>query len=136
MTPAQLQTLRTELTADPLSRNYSSMSDEAAADSLNAPTRQADRESLDAGLLAASFVRSEYNTLAANDKQYLAAVLATGSLPLTDNLKTQLGALFPAGSTTRANLLALLKRTGSRAEELGLPRVTPSDAADARRNLQ
>jgi len=54
-------------------------------------------------------------------------------LPLTVTVKQELGAIFPAGSQTRTNLIALLKRDGSRADELGLGHVTPSHVADARR---
>lgn len=127
-----LQDLKDELTNDPLARGYSGMGDEAAADSLNAPDRQPNRETLDAGLLVASIVRSEYAALQAAEKDYLRLIAMAQSLPLTATVKAELAAIFGQGTTTRANLLALLKRTGSRAEELGLGRVTPSDVAKAK----
>ena len=128
-----LLALKNELTTDPLGRGYSGMTDEAAADSLNTPNRQPDREALDSGLLVASIVRSEYDALAAAAKDYLRLVALAQSLPLTVTLKGELGAIFGPGTQTRANLLALLKRSGSRAEELGLGFVTPSHVAGARR---
>ena len=133
--PINLAALKTELTTDPLGRGYAVMTDEQAAASLALSDRQADRDMLDSALLVASIVRAEYATLSANDKDYVRLVGAVdGPLPLTANLKTQLGAIFPAGSATRANLVALLKRTGSRAEELNLGgSPTPSDVADAKR---
>lgn len=128
-----LQTLKTELASDPLRRGYSTMDDVAAAESLNTEDRQADRESLDTGLLVASLVDAEYSALGAVAKNYLSLLASAQSVPLTATVKANLGRLFPAGSETRANLIALLKRPGSRADELGLGRVTPSHVADARR---
>lgn len=128
-----LVTLKAELTNDPLTRGYSSMSDEQAANRLNVADRQPNRETLDAGSLVASIVRSEYAVLAANDKDYLRLIAMAQTMPLTATLKTELGGIFPVGSQTRANLVVLLKRTGSRADELGLGNVTPSNVADARR---
>lgn len=128
-----LAALKTELTTDPISRGYGSLSDEQAAESLNAPNRQPNRESLTGGMLAASIVRSELAALATADQNYVRALLPCGDIPLTATIKTELGSIFGVGTTTRTNLLALLKRTGSRAEELGLGFVTPSNVADARR---
>jgi hypothetical protein len=78
-------------------------------------------------------VRAEFAALPAADKQYVQLVCQAQTMPLTAALKAELGSVFPAGSATRANLLALLKRPGSRAEELGLGFVSPSNVADARR---
>lgn len=128
-----LVALKAELTTDPLSRGYAAMSDEQAATNLNTPNRNPNRETLDSGLLIASIVRSEYVALTANEKDYVRLIAMAQSLPLTQNLKSELGAVFGANTQTRANLLALMVRPGSRAEELGLGAVTPSDVADARR---
>lgn len=129
-----LVALKSELTTDPLSRGYSGMSDEQAADSLNAPDRSPAREFTDAGTLVAAIVRAEYDALATASKAYLNVVLAvSGPIPMTATFRNNLGAIFGAATQTRANFLALQNRTGSRAEELGLGRVTPSHVADARR---
>lgn len=130
-----LQALKAELTNDPLVRGYAEMDDVEAARSLNTPNRQPDAETISPGDLVASIVRSEYDSLAAAGKTYLGMVVScASSIPLTATLKSQLGALFGAGTTTRANFQALTKRTGSRAEELGLGRVTESDVANAKRS--
>lgn len=128
-----LQSLKDELTNDPLTRGYVALSDEEAADRLNVPDREPDRDTLDSGLLVAAIVRAEYDALTAPAKDYLRLIGMAQTLPLTATLKTQLGAIFGAGTATRANLLSLLKRPGSRAEELGLGRVTPSNVAAAKR---
>lgn len=124
--------LKTELTTDPLARGYAGMGDEAAAVSLNAPNRTPDRETLDSGLLMSCVVRSEYDALSAADKDYFRQVIAAGSVPITSALRQGIGNVFGAATTTRANIIAALKRVGSRAEELGLGSVTTSDVARAR----
>jgi len=128
-----LQALKNELTADPLARGYSGMSDEEAAASLNANGRQVDRTSITGGEIAASLVRAELAALTAGEQNYVRALIGADSIPLTANFKTEVGAVFGAGTATRANIIALLKRSGSRADELGLGHVTESDIADAKR---
>lgn len=128
-----LQALKDELTLDPLSRGYSAMSDEQAAASLNAPGRDVDRDSITGGEIAASVVFTELNALQAAQQNYVRALFACASIPLTTNFKQQIGGLFAQNTATRANLLALNRRGGSRAEELGLGHVSPSDVADAKR---
>jgi hypothetical protein len=129
-----LTALKTELTDDPLARGYAGMNDEQSAVSLNTADRQPNRESLTGGMFAASVVRTEVAALAsADDKDYVWALMSAGDMPLTANLTSELKGIFGAGTATRANLIALLKRPGSRAEELGLGFVTPSHVADARR---
>lgn len=129
-----LATLKTEVTTDPLARGYSTMSDEQIADSLNTGNRTADRDTLTGGMVMSSIVRSEFAALSAADKQYIQLIVSCGEMPITTTLKTEFGAVFGAGTATRTNLVALLKRTGSRAEELGLGNVTPSNVADAKRS--
>lgn len=128
-----LVALKSELNSDPLGRGYAAMSDEQAANSLNVSDRTPNRDTLDAGYLVASIVQSEYGSLSAAQKDYLRLIAMAQTLPLTATVKVELGAIFPANSATRANLLALMKRPGSRAEELGLGTITPSNVADARR---
>lgn len=128
-----LVALKQELTNDPLNRGYASMTDAQAADNLNLGDRQPNREELDSGTLVSSIVRSEWATLSAADKDYVRLIALAESVPITATLRSELSDVFPQGTTTRNNLRALLKRTGSRAEELGLGRVTPSDVAAARR---
>lgn len=63
--------------------------------------------------------RSEWDALTAADKNYLTFLIQAGDVDLSaSEIRTALGAIFPAGSVSRANLLALVDRSGSRAEEL------------------
>lgn len=128
-----LVALAAELTTDPLARGYSAMSDEQAANSLNAQNRLPDKTELAAGDIVAALVRAEYDALSAAGKAFLGVVLSAPSIPITAIFRTNMAALFAAGTGTRANLVATLQRSGSRADELLLGFVTPSDVADARR---
>lgn len=126
--------LKTEITTDPVALGYAGKTDEAIADLLNRQNRTPNRDSISGGMIAANVIKSEYAALSAADKAYFNMLIPAVDMPLTTTLKTELAALFPAGSATRTNLAAAVKRTGSRAEELGLGRVTPSDVADAKRS--
>lgn len=128
-----LVALKTELDTDPLGRGYSAMTDEQAADSLNAPVRDVDRVEFSGGMLAACITPADWTALSNGGKEAVKLYCAAGPMPMTSNLKAVLAGLFGAGTQTRTNLIALMKRGGSRAEELGLGRVTPSNVADARR---
>lgn len=130
MTPAQLQTLKTELALPA----YAGKSDEEAETLLNARVKQVDRESVSGGLIAGVIVRSEFAALTAGDKQYVQLLCTCPSIDMTATLKTELGGVFGAGTATRAAMIAAIKRSGSRAEELGLGGVTTSNVADAKRS--
>lgn len=130
---ADLQVIKTELQNDPLGRGYSGMSDSDISESLNVPNRQPNREVLTAEMLVSAIVESEFFALPARGKAYLQLLVDAGSVQLNGTVRSQLGSAFPAGSTTRANLLASVKRPGSRGEELGFGYVTPSNVANARR---
>lgn len=127
-----LAALKTELTTDPEGLGYTGH-DEHDAGLLNAPTRTPDRESIDSGLLVACISPTDFAALTANQKQYLGLFTNAGSVPLTAAVKQNLAGMFDAGSATRQALVAAMKRTGSRAEELGLGQVTTSIVANARR---
>lgn len=114
---------------------YIGKSHDEMAEMLKAQVSTVDRETLTGGMLVASIVRSEFNALSAADRQYVQTVAMADDIPLTGTLKTELGAVFPAGSQTRVNLIALLKRTGTLAEALGFGgQPTTSDIANALRS--
>lgn len=129
MTPEQLQTLRTEIDLPA----YSGMDDERVARALNATGVQVDRDSLTGGDIASCVKLSELGALTAGQQTYVIALFACGSITVSETFRQQMAGLFGQGTDTRANLLALFKRDGSRAQQLGLPTVTPSDVADSRR---
>lgn len=125
--------LRTELTTDPLGRGYGGLSDQAAADALNVANRVVTRSSVLGSEIIAATVQTEYAALSADQKQIFCGMVDAGGVnPSDSNTRTIFGALFGAGTTTRANLLALQNRTVSRAVELGLGLVTAGDVKLAR----
>lgn len=125
-----LAKLKTELAG----AAYQGKSDEECAAMLAVRDRQANRQELTAGMLMGALDEGEYNALPARGKTYWGLLVNAGSLPLTQIVKQQLSTLFPDPSTTRTNLIALLKQPGTRAEELDLGgQPTTSDIANARR---
>ena len=123
--------LKAEILSDPASIGYAGKGHEHVARILNQPGRTADVETVTGGQLLAAMAPSEWDALAAGEKAYLSLVFAAGELPVTRNLRKKLLAVFGAGSDTRKAWVDLLKRPASRAEELGLGRVTESNVADA-----
>lgn len=113
---------------------YQGLDDVQIADKLNEQVVQVDRDTLTGGDIAAAISRAEYGALSALDKQYVQMLVMAPSLPVTANLKAELGAVFGSGTGTRQRLVALIKRAGTRGEELGHGHVTPSNVADARRS--
>lgn len=60
--------------------------------------------------LRACVGKADYVALNADGRGYLAFLLAGDALDISPTVITELGALFPAGSSTRARLVALLMR--------------------------
>jgi hypothetical protein len=121
-----LTALRTEIDTDPKALGFAALrtqtnAPEALAARLNEPGASAETLFKSYVLLEdalAEIVLSEFNALTAAQKtaldQFFRGVsLKTGSA----NMRTTLGALFPAGAT-RTALIALASRAASRAEAL------------------
>lgn len=139
MTPAELAILKAEIANDPLGR-YSGMDDVAIAKSLAVRDRETDNESFSGAQLGACIDLAELTTLAttpatATAASYLLALIGCDTIPNTSTqFRTQLRNIFATGSNSKPRIVALLRRSGTRAEELGLRRVTESDVADAKRS--
>lgn len=137
MTPAELAILKAEIANDPLGR-YSGMDDVAIAKSLAVRDRETDNESFSGAKLATCIDLPELTTLAASSptaSSYVLALIGADMIPNTSNpFRNQLRDIFPVGSKSKQRISALLRRAGSRAEELGLRHVTESDVADAKRS--
>lgn len=131
-----LVALKTEITADPAAIGYAAVLADHTEVSrlLNKAGRVIDSASLGSGLLVSCLDKTEFTALAAADKAYLNLFVTAGSVPMTQEVRQTLRAMFPVGSKTRQSINAATKRDASRAEELGFGRVTESDVADALRN--
>jgi len=126
-----LVALKTELTSDPAGLGYAGKSHEDQAILINKPQRTIDVGLINGGVLVSCLDKTEFAALAAADKAYLNLFVTAGDVPMSANVRQALRALFPAGSETRNRINAATRRNGSRAEELGLGRVTESDVADS-----
>lgn len=117
--------LKTELQTDPTGLGYgpwvANGADATLADLLNEPRAGITvfRGLIDTWELIAATVRSEYDALLPDGKQLYQTLVSAGTLDVTDaSIRALLAGLFPAGSSTRANLIARVSRRGSRAEQL------------------
>lgn len=133
--------LKAEGVNDPLGLGYAvhfgTGNDQAIADLLNTPRQGAtvNRTIVPAWEVVNAVVPAEYAALTATYRDYLTFVVSATEVQLGGGgVRDGLGAVFPAQSATRANLLALLTKQASRAEQLfgfGVT-ITPDDIAKAR----
>lgn len=125
--------LKEEIDNDPLGRGYAGMTDQEVADDMLAEYRSISVGSILGEEIVAALVPSEVNALTVVQQRNLWGVIGAGSVKPDDaEVKNFFADLFGAGTTTRANLLALATRLVSRAAELGV-RVGPGLVAEARR---
>lgn len=107
-----LKALHAELVTDPLSRGYAAMTDTQAAASLNAVDRSVARTSITGSDLLSAAVYSEVAALTAAARDAFLAFVQMVAIDATNaNVRTTLGTMFGAGTTTRANLIALASST-------------------------
>jgi hypothetical protein len=129
--------LKAEIDSDPLGLSYAGKTDAQVANLLNGEDRavQTPRSVVAASLVFEAIVPGEWASLTAQEKQRVQTILGMGEVDLSGpNTRASLAAAFGAGTTTRANLLALqtLSTPRSRAVEIfGYP-VTAADVAAAR----
>lgn len=138
-----IEALRTEIDTDPKGLGYAALrtqsnAPEALADKLN--EAGASGETLFKGYtpvedVTAAIVRADYDALGAAGKTFLNEVMLRGARLKTGdtNLRASMAGVFAAGTTTRANLVALASRPASRAEALwgeGI-KVTPTQVGQA-----
>jgi hypothetical protein len=136
--PITYPELKVEITNDPKTLGYAGKSDEQIAQLLN--TVGLSVETLFKGRVAvedfiAEIVGTEYDALSAAGKTQLDQFVRGNWIKSgSANMRTTIGALFAAGTTTRTNLLALCQRSATRGEVLFGEGITVShqDVAAAR----
>ncbi|MDJ0513074.1 MAG: hypothetical protein QNJ62_06490 [Methyloceanibacter sp.] len=114
--------LAAEVQNDPLKIGYDAMTDLQVADSLNAPIQE-DQPVVSSGDLISGIVRAEYDALLAENKDWLKIILGAGeqiSVASGSEVRSELMRMFGAASETRTNLMPLLSRDTTRAEQIGL----------------
>lgn len=121
--------LTTELNTDPKGLGYAAISaspDDVAALMNTAPEpiaaagqEQINRNYTPVGDLLAGIVLSEFAALTQANRDYCQMLFSSPQVKTGDtNLRNQLGAIFGAATTSRANLLAASQKLASRAEAL------------------
>lgn len=125
--------LRIEIDDDPLGRGYAAMSNAEVADDLNTEYRNISVDTIPSEDIVAALVPSEVNALTVIQQRNLWGVIGAGSVKPDDaDVKAFFAGLFGAGTTTRANLLALATQIVSRGAELGLGTVYAPYVLEAR----
>lgn len=128
-----IQALATELTTDPLSRGYSGMADEAAADSLNNTIdRNRNRTTMTGREMADNIDNGEYDVLADVKKQQIISLSGSSDIDPFGFVANVLKDVFGVPSVTITALQAARVETVSRATELGLGWVRPGNVNEAR----
>ena len=127
-----LQVLQAELTADPLARNYAGMTDQQAADALNAVNRTVIRAVMTGSEVADGFDATEFGGLTDVKKARAMTLAGIDRIDPQGFAQRVVVEIFGAGSQTVSNLAAARQRTISRAEELGLPFVNGGDVHQVR----
>jgi len=137
MTLAQLQTLKTELTTDPLNVGYAAIITDHVelAKRVNTANRSVPQtQERPLWEMTSLYDPTELATAEA-DPAKLRRLQMLHSMPVVNpdapRLVQHINFVFGNPSTTRTRFLQWAVRVGSRAEELGLPRVTESHVADA-----
>lgn len=140
MDSAQLATLKTEITTDPLTLGYQAIiTDHVAVARLvnSAPRSVPQKAERPLWEFVELFDPTELATAEA-DPAKLRRIQLLCSMPVINpdaqRLVQHVNFVFGNPSTTRTRFLTWQRRSGSRAEELGLDRVTESDVADALRS--
>lgn len=125
--------LATEINTDPKGLGYAGKSDEEIAVIMNTPGASAEtifRAYTATEDIVAGIIRSEYDALSAADKTYLNEVVLKAARVKTGvtTMRTQLGTLFPNGTTTRTNLTNAASKSATRGEVLFGENTTISNA--------
>lgn len=117
--------LRSELESDPLGLGYSGKSDAEVVGLLNGvgsvgeSGRRVVRKVVETWEIWGATVKAEFDALSAGEKQFYLAMISCGKIDPSDaTVRGNIGALFGAGTATRANLMNLQYVGASRAEVL------------------
>lgn len=129
--------LRLELITDPVTLGYAGKADQQAADLLNSTTtgRTATRTSVTKREVFNAIVDADWPSTAVLQNKLIVLFSQDAVDPSNTNVRGVIASIFGAGTTSRANLLALSTQTVSRAAELGLEVVQAGHVQGARANL-
>lgn len=112
---------------------YAGLTNQEAADALNAANISVDVEIISGSDVFEATTQSDYAALTANQKGLFHAIMGMETIQVVgSNTRAALLAMFGPGTQTRTNLAALQTTLTSRASQLGLPRVGVHHVAYAR----
>lgn len=125
--------LAAEISGDPLGRGYVTMSDAEVADDLNTEYRTSDRASMSASEVYQAIDRTEFLGASISDgqRQEIYNILFFGEVNPFGKEVAVFVEIFGSGPTITA-LQAARKTSISRAEELGIRKVSASQVATLR----
>jgi hypothetical protein len=130
---ANLLALKAEIDGDPLIRGYSGMSDQAVADDINTVYRSRNKTSITGDEMFQATDGAEFTALTEHKEQSWLSFCGRDSLDPYGAANVAFAQyIFGGGSTTLANLNALRIESISRADELGIGRITAGDVVEAR----
>jgi len=128
------QALKTELDTDPLTRGYSGMTDQEAADDLNVVYRTLPVDTVSGSDIFNNTDDVEYGALTAEEQNRWVNMCGVETVDVASGVAKSLEAeLFGPGTDTRTNLAALKMRDVSRGVELGLGEVKAGNVEEVRR---
>ena len=129
-----IEILKTELSEDPLSRGYASMSDAETADDLNTVYRTKARDYVSGWEIFNVTDDAEYAALSDSQKASWDALCSIEKIDTANGVaKAREAELFGAGTNTRSNLISLKNTDVSRATELDLGIIKVGHVEEARR---
>lgn len=117
---ANIQKLAIEIINDPINKNYSTMTNQEVADSMNAKTRTKNRTSLSGDEMFTATDTTEFQWLTDTKRNQWLSFTSKSADPFAQANIDFVQYIFGAGSQTISNLSALRTYNISRAEELGL----------------
>ncbi len=129
--------LKNEIQNDPKTLGYAGKSDLAIADIMN--TIGLSNEFINRGVIPSyevinATVPAEWAVLTVPEKQRYQTITGAGQIDSSNaNVRAAFQAMFATGTQTRINLTALLTRSCSRAEALGLGNINHEQIAIALR---
>lgn len=131
------ETLRDEISNDPLSRGYSAMTASEVASDLNTEYRERNVQSLSGDMVFQQTDGAEYAGLSQHERLLWNTFTSRATVdPWNGNNEAFVVWIFGSGSTTVDNLKNIRVETVSRAVELGLGSVLSGDVAKAREQLE
>lgn len=129
----RIDTIKTEITNDPLPRGYSGMNDEAVAVSMNTVDRTTNKSSLTGSEVMNAIDKTEFNGKSDAQKQQVWNILHLGTINPFGLEADLLTDIFTGGSTTITTLATLRLNSVSRGVELGVGVVKVGHVQEARR---